>query len=718
MAQEKEYFAFISYQRKDEEWADRLRSKLEHYRLPSSVRKQDASLPKEIRPIFRDALELAGGVLAKEIEAALQQSKFLIVICSPNSAKSPWVNKEIQTFIDLGREDRIIPFIIDGTPFSDDEKTECFPPALRSLKDERELLGININELSRDAAAVKVVARMFGLKFDSLWQRYEREKKKRIWMGILGLVLFGVVCLGVASYIAQKNVELEKQHDLLFKSKLYQDISMSKAYLAQQRPEMSLIIMNEIESNIERLDSIKLLEYKQMKQSLCDSILNSPVLLVDVQESAVRAQSNPNNIPENNGILEVNVQSDGAFDCECAYIHNTKANTTDTICGISKIIFKANQGQTYIALYAESGYETTDLDTIYSQEKTGIRIYSLKTGEVRHFVCCSGWLSWMTYPMGLSNDGDYLVYREGSRAHESIWFMDYKIGERTILQNWYSNSSEKTTSAFSPNDRFFFISYPDKNEIIIYSSQSKKKLHTFRYENYDDVFWDESNNICISSNGKIYVWKLYENKHNYQFQISTYANGVTISDNKQYAAAACDNGIIYIWDIPHGEILFEKEIMIAPMDVAFSKDNKSLWVISGYNGISTIDIESKGTNDIYEDSDLVPHPWPAYLYMTKNGKHCISICTYGEKYTLFDMKGTLLDCDRDKSRNTLFSEFEYPEKFDFDPTFMDIRYPELTARRLSQDGEMCIEGYSNGIIKIASVKEKETIESLIGNKTK
>ena len=97
MAQEKEYFAFISYQRKDEEWADRLRSKLEHYRLPSSVRRQDASLPKEIRPIFRDALELAGGVLAKEIEAALQQSKFLIVICSPNSAKSPYISNHLGT---------------------------------------------------------------------------------------------------------------------------------------------------------------------------------------------------------------------------------------------------------------------------------------------------------------------------------------------------------------------------------------------------------------------------------------------------------------------------------------------------------------------------------------------------------------------------------------------------------------------------------------------
>jgi len=57
MEQPKEYYAFISYKREDEKWADWL-----------------------------DALELAGGVLAKEIETALQQSKFLIVICSPNSA--------------------------------------------------------------------------------------------------------------------------------------------------------------------------------------------------------------------------------------------------------------------------------------------------------------------------------------------------------------------------------------------------------------------------------------------------------------------------------------------------------------------------------------------------------------------------------------------------------------------------------------------------------
>ena len=218
MAQEKEYFAFISYQRKDEEWADRLRSKLEHYRLPSSVRRQDASLPKEIRPIFRDALELAGGVLAKEIEAALQQSKFLIVICSPNSAKSPWVNKEIQTFIDLGREDRIIPFIIDGTPFSDNEEAECFPPALRSLKDERELLGININEMGRDAAAVKVVARMFGLKFDALWQRYEREKRKKMYWIAAGTITAFLCISGIALWMYQQKKETQQANWMMMEN--------------------------------------------------------------------------------------------------------------------------------------------------------------------------------------------------------------------------------------------------------------------------------------------------------------------------------------------------------------------------------------------------------------------------------------------------------------------------------------------------------------------
>lgn len=178
MDQQKEYFAFISYKREDEDWAKWLQHKLEHYRFPTNLNGRN-NLPKRIYPTFRDVTDLTPGLLAEEIKQALLNSQWLIVVCSPRSARSPWVCKEAQTFIDLGRADHIIPFVIEGFPFSNDPVTECYPDALLQLTDGKELLGANINEMGRDAASIKVVARMFGLKFDTLWNRYEREQRKR-----------------------------------------------------------------------------------------------------------------------------------------------------------------------------------------------------------------------------------------------------------------------------------------------------------------------------------------------------------------------------------------------------------------------------------------------------------------------------------------------------------------------------------------------------------
>lgn len=118
------------------------------------------------------------GNLPQQIHDALEQSQHLIVICSPRSAQSEWVNREVETFMEMDKTDKIIPFIIEGTAFSKNPETECFPKALRDLPEEQEILGSNINEMGRDAAAVKVVAQMFGLKFDELWQRWERKKKE------------------------------------------------------------------------------------------------------------------------------------------------------------------------------------------------------------------------------------------------------------------------------------------------------------------------------------------------------------------------------------------------------------------------------------------------------------------------------------------------------------------------------------------------------------
>ena len=208
MEKPKEYYAFISYKREDERWAKWLQHKLEHYKLPSNLNGR-TDLPRHIRPVFRDISELNPGNLPQQIHDALEASKYLIVVCSPRAAKSEWVNKEIETFIAMGKKDFIIPFIIEGTAHAADPAEECFPSAILHLPADQELLGANVGEMGRDAAVVKTVAQMFGVRFDTLWRRFEREQKRKRNLIIAIVALFFLAVLGVAAYIWRQARDLQ-----------------------------------------------------------------------------------------------------------------------------------------------------------------------------------------------------------------------------------------------------------------------------------------------------------------------------------------------------------------------------------------------------------------------------------------------------------------------------------------------------------------------------
>ncbi|NLG44575.1 MAG: toll/interleukin-1 receptor domain-containing protein [Phycisphaerae bacterium] len=134
-----EYYAFISYKHEDAKWAKWLQRKLETYRLPSAIRKEAPHLPKHLQPVFLDKTDITPGVLDHSLRKELEDSRFLIVICSPRTARSEWVNKEVRHFVELGRADRIIPFIVAGEPHAAEPTRECYPSALRELP--REVLG-------------------------------------------------------------------------------------------------------------------------------------------------------------------------------------------------------------------------------------------------------------------------------------------------------------------------------------------------------------------------------------------------------------------------------------------------------------------------------------------------------------------------------------------------------------------------------------------------
>ena len=112
-----DYFAFISYSSLDNEWAIWLRHELEHYHLPALFNGR-TDVRDNLRKVFRDRDELsAGPEWDEQVQKALEYTNNLIVVCSPHSAKSEAVNKEVETFISLGKEEYMFPFVVqsDGT---------------------------------------------------------------------------------------------------------------------------------------------------------------------------------------------------------------------------------------------------------------------------------------------------------------------------------------------------------------------------------------------------------------------------------------------------------------------------------------------------------------------------------------------------------------------------------------------------------------------------
>lgn len=149
-------------------------------------------MPDKLQPVFIYEYDLSGNQLHEALQKELMASKYLIVICSPDSARSKYVNDEVQSFIDQGREEYIIPFIVDGQPNSADPATECFPPALLDLlksgDKSKEIRGISIATNGEHQALVDVVATMLGVRRDLLWNRYRaRQMRQRVAMAAVAV---------------------------------------------------------------------------------------------------------------------------------------------------------------------------------------------------------------------------------------------------------------------------------------------------------------------------------------------------------------------------------------------------------------------------------------------------------------------------------------------------------------------------------------------------
>lgn len=189
------YFAFISYNSADYKSGKELQRKLEGYRMPATMCSEHGWERKPIKPIFFAPTDIQPGGLTAELQERLRASRNLIVICSPNSAKSEWVGKEIEYFHSLDRTNNIHFFIVDGVPHSGNPDTECFNPIVGTLG-LPEILGANIHEkvshwpwVNKERAYVQLVTKLLGVEFDSIWQRHKRLMREKIAFVVVSVVM-------------------------------------------------------------------------------------------------------------------------------------------------------------------------------------------------------------------------------------------------------------------------------------------------------------------------------------------------------------------------------------------------------------------------------------------------------------------------------------------------------------------------------------------------
>ena len=180
------YYAFISYSALDIKWGKHLQRKLENYRMPATLCSEHGWNRTPIKPVFFAPSDIQPGGLTAELQERLRSSRNLIVICSPNSAQSGWVGKEIEFFHSIGRTKDIHFFIVDGQPNSGDPETECFNPVLKDLG-LPEILGANIHEriyslpwLNKERAYVQLISKLLGIEFDNIWKRHRRLLAQKI----------------------------------------------------------------------------------------------------------------------------------------------------------------------------------------------------------------------------------------------------------------------------------------------------------------------------------------------------------------------------------------------------------------------------------------------------------------------------------------------------------------------------------------------------------
>ncbi|MBR1770802.1 MAG: toll/interleukin-1 receptor domain-containing protein [Lachnospiraceae bacterium] len=239
----REYIAFISYRHKDldKQVAKKVHTMLERYHVPKELQKD--GIGPRLGRVFRDEEELpVSSDLTASIQTALDHSKFLLVVCTPDTLKSVWVEQEINYFVKKHGREHLIGILVNGTPeesfpvplttdFAEDGKTvvRITEPLAANLTDVHHVY--DGRRLKKEI--MRLYAAILGCPFDSLWQR-ERRHKQRVAITALSAITCGLVAF--SSYVYMKNRQITLQNQQITEQN--EQITEQNAEIQSQNSEL------------------------------------------------------------------------------------------------------------------------------------------------------------------------------------------------------------------------------------------------------------------------------------------------------------------------------------------------------------------------------------------------------------------------------------------------------------------------------------------------
>lgn len=213
-AEPETYDAFISYSRTDVSFARALETVLEHYRPP-----RELDLPDRTLKVFRDEGDLTGTEYFRAIEGKLAASSSCILLCSPRSATSRFVNDEVQRFIDLKGAEHVIPVLIEGLPNNEAEGDRAalaaFPPALVAAMEmplatdyrEADTTPRRLAKPPFENQWFTLLANIFGISRERLEQRdrIRQARRRRIWTTGASVIIAALISLSTIALIERSH---------------------------------------------------------------------------------------------------------------------------------------------------------------------------------------------------------------------------------------------------------------------------------------------------------------------------------------------------------------------------------------------------------------------------------------------------------------------------------------------------------------------------------